>query len=719
MSVTSATPHVHPTAGPAAPHTHAPAGRSDVTGLDAQLVHETQQEIRALVHEIAQLAQSQIEPAEFYRGFLTRVTSAMAAVGGAVWNVAADAALAPAYQINLAAAGLDASADARRRHEGLLQSVVTSNQPLLVPPHSGAGAEAGNPSEFLLVLAPLRLEQKVVGIIEVVQRPGGGPATQRGYARFLSQMAELAGDYLKNQLLRELADERELSRQLEGFVEHIHRSLSLTDVSYALVNEGRRLVGCDRLSLAIYRGGSCRVTTVNGLDAIDRRAAEVRRLGQLAQAVLKTGEPLWHAGEGHDLAPQIESHLQPYVDQSHARLVAVLPLAPTGADDLEGSTSRRRPVGALIVEQLGDNRAGTALRKRANLVARHGALALAHAIEHESIFLMPLWKLLGQAGWFLRGRPLVWSLVVSALAAAALVALAKVPADFEVAARGKLQPVERRDIFAAIDGDVVDVRVRHGDFVQPGDLLVQLASADLDEELQRLVGRQKTNQEQIASANKRLLDSARGSGSRLTPADESRLAGELLQLKQEAENIRREMALFYEKQKRLKIVAQEPGQVVTWQVEQQLLRRPVARGQVLMTIANPAGPWELELYMPERRLKHLMDAQKNWAQAGAKPRSAGGVDGSGRPPLDVVFTLASHPGAEFRGQVVEIEQTAEVRGEEGNTVLVRVAIDAQKLPPLHDQTSVTARLYCGRRSLGYVWFCDLIETVQGKVLFWF
>ena len=85
---------------------------------------------------------------------------------------------------------------------------------------------------------------------------------------------------------------------------------------------------------------------------------------------------------------------------------------------------------------------------------------------------------------------------------------------------------------------------------------------------------------------------------------------------------------------------------------------------------------------------------------------------------DVTFTLASHPGQTFHGRVVEIEQAAEVRGEEGNTVLVRVAVEKSELPPLHDQTSVTAKLHCGRTSLGYAWFCDLIETVQSKVLFW-
>ena len=133
------------------------------------------------------------------------------------------------------------------------------------------------------------------------------------------------------------------------------------------------------------------------------------------------------------------------------------------------------------------------------------------------------------------------------------------------------------------------------------------------------------------------------------------------------------------------------------------------RGQGLLTLANPDGPWELELYLPERRLTHV---------AGTLRVPSSTARGACLLRRDVTFVLSSHPGQTFRGQVVEIEQAAEVRGDEGNTVLVRVAVDKEQLPPLHDQTTVTAKLNCGRTSVGYAWFCDLIETVQTKVMFW-
>jgi hypothetical protein len=394
-------------------------------------------------------------------------------------------------------------------------------------------------------------------------------------------------------------------------------------------------------------------------------------------------------------------------------MVAVLPLVPAIAVDSDGTTTRARPLGAIIIEQLRDARATESLRIRSQLVAQHGAQALSRAIDHSSLFLLPLWQALGKATWMLRGQSLPKTLLAAGALAGAIVALAIVSTDFEVAARGKLQPAIRREIFAQVDGIVTKVPVRHGQSVARGAVLVEMSNTNQELELAALIGQQTTNQEQIAAHQRALLDNSSAAGVRLSPAEESRLSGELMQLRQEAQNIERELTLFHEKQKQLVVTAAEAGQVVTWKVEDALEGRPVIRGQALMTLANPAGTWEIELYVPERRLAHIQAAQAALAQSGGE--DSGSAE---RAPLDVVFTLSSHPGARFHGRVVEIEQSAEVRGDEGNTVLVRVAIDKEKLPPLHDQTTVTAKLYCGRTSVGYAWFCDLIETVQSKVLFW-
>lgn len=680
-------------------------------GIDPTLLNDTRNEIRQLVNEVAQLAASDILPREFYEGFLSRVLSAMAAIGGGVWLKQPDGALKLSYHANLPATGLLANQDSEG-HRRLLQRVLETKQALIVPPHAAgasttSASEPDNPTPHLLVLAPLLLEDETQAIVEVFQRAGGGPTTQRGYLRFLVQMAELASDYLKTQHLKQLRDRQALWQQMEQFVLSVHKSLDLMPTAYAIVNEGRRIAGCDRVSLVQWKNGRCEVLAISGLDSLDRRAAQVKKLAELTRCVLKAREPLWHTHDSRDIPPQIEKALQGYLDQSHARLLGVIPLTLAPAKTDQPVRASELPIiGALIVEQLSDDRPASDLASRVDLVAQHSASSLAAVLSHQSILFLPLWKALGSLGAVASLRALPKTLAVLALVIGALAAMFFVPADFEVAARGKLQPAERREIFAQLAGVVDKLNVRHGDFVQPGQTLVELTSHDLEEQLTTILGEQSTVAEQMAASERALLDNRNGQSSRLTAADENRLAAEMLELKQRASNLERELALFREKQQQLRVVSPVAGHVVTWKVEQQLLHRPVERGQALLSVADPAGTWELELYVPERRLKHLAAAEKLKTKPGD------------RQPLEVTFTLASHPGETFHGQVVEVEHVAQVRGDEGNTILVRVQVDKTKLPELHDQVSVTGKLYCGERSLGFVWFCDLLETVQSQVLFW-
>ena len=92
----------------------------------------------------------------------------------------------------------------------LLQQSLLSTEGLLAAPHSGHGGgsdlddeqAAANPTDFLLILMPVFNDQGPQGVVEVFQRPGARPATQRGYLKFLEQTCELAGDYLRSRRLR-------------------------------------------------------------------------------------------------------------------------------------------------------------------------------------------------------------------------------------------------------------------------------------------------------------------------------------------------------------------------------------------------------------------------------------------------------------------------------------------------------------------------------------
>jgi hypothetical protein len=95
------------------------ASEAPVGGAQVQLVTEVRQEIQSLVAEITRLAAEDIEPGDFFHGFLTRVVAAMAAVGGAAWKRDAQGQVELLAEMNLASAGVDPSSAGRGSHAQL------------------------------------------------------------------------------------------------------------------------------------------------------------------------------------------------------------------------------------------------------------------------------------------------------------------------------------------------------------------------------------------------------------------------------------------------------------------------------------------------------------------------------------------------------------------------------------------------------------------------
>jgi hypothetical protein len=136
--------------------------------------------------------------------------------------------------------------------------------------------------------------------------------------------------------------------------------------------------------------------------------------------------------------------------------------------------------------------------------------------------------------------------------------------------------------------------------------------------------------------------------------------------------------------------------------------RPVRIGDLLLSVADPKGDWELELYMRESRGGHVRraradkDLQERYPGAGER----------------VSYVLATDPGTKRRGTVREVKESTEVRQDEGNIVKVRVDIDRAQIGDPHPGATVTGQVYCGRKPLGYVWFHEAWEWLQTHVFFY-
>lgn len=683
---------------------------SEQSSVNAETIEQTKQQIRSLVSEISQLSKSDIGAEEYYAAFLQRVVSALAAVGGAVWLVEEGRRLQLAYQINLSQTLLDSSSDDAGRHLRLLNQVINNGEGNLFPPLSGAADEnsGGNPTRYLIVLSPLRNDGKVEGIIEIFQRPDSPPATQRGYLRFMEQMSELAGEWLKTQKLRQFSDKTSLWAQADQFSRQIHESLNLRETSYAVANEGRRLIGCDRVSVAISRGRKCYIEAVSGQDTMENRSNIVAALSNLATKVVATGEPLWYEGSTEDLPPQIEDAIEHYVDESYAKSITVLPLRrPVGVDaGHQASTGHvdrdtdnlGEVIGALIIEQIETELPRNIVAPRMDLVYEHSALALTNSMDHSNLFLMPVWRTLGRAAWIVRARTLPKTLTIAGLILLALGLMTFVKKDFYLKAKGSLEPSIKQDVFVAVPGIVNKVHVEDQQFVKAGDPLLTLENTDLEVQLQEVLGQLQTTHEQLLSASDALT---RGANTNLSEDEKVRLGGQIRELHARIKSLELQHKLLLRKNELLKITAPIDGQVMlSWDVEESLMNRTVEPGQVLMTIADPSGDWELDLYMKETRSGKVDMARHDI-----------------KTDLDVKYVLATDPGSERVGTVADVEKITQMHDEEGHTVRIRVAINQADITDPRPGTTVRGKVLCGRAAIGYTWFHEAFEWVQANILF--
>lgn len=150
--------------------------------------------------------------------------------------------------------------------------------------------------------------------------------------------------------------------------------------------------------------------------------------------------------------------------------------------------------------------------------------------------------------------------------------------------------------------------------------------------------------------------------------------------------------------------------------------------------ANPPGPAAAALPNAEEDLERQVAAalekaldQEAEARLGEIPDKQlrpklldlTGEDVEDRLPVE--YILASAPSIKHYGWIEDIHWYADLFGDEGSIVKIKVAIDKDEIQAeeLRHSTSVTAKVACGQRALGYVLFHDLFAWVQKMWFRWF
>ncbi|MBC8355133.1 MAG: efflux RND transporter periplasmic adaptor subunit [Planctomycetes bacterium] len=660
--------------------------RGDTSSPQIDDSDEAWSEIEMLVDETANLARMAMSSHEFHSEFVKRLVQATNARSTAIWCRGNDGQFSIEAQISADADGHSNTNSIALRTNNVAE-VSRIGQPASLLPHQSA-TPLQNPSSDGLVLQPAIIDEQVIAVVESYHDDGSSPAETNNTAHLVSVFAELISEFHQNRQLRELRHREAAWTELEQFADRVHQSLNLKKTAFSIANAAAPVTYCDRVIVFHSQTADSRTLSISGVDSFDRRSTQVRAAERLAIVAARNNEPLWYPDANQALPPQLETCLLAYLDLSHARSLAVVPLDESTTGD------SRENIGVLLFERSENTPWTDSLRRRVEFVSRHGATALQNANELDRLPLIGANRLLQRCLSLFSIRHFPKTAAVMCLLATAIVALVVVPADFEIRGEGQLRPTHYRHIFAPADGVIQQLHVHHAETVTDGSPLLEMRRTDLEYEEARLLGEILTNQKRLDSVSSAILNHEASSA-----IDVNELTSEEARLKILLTSLAEQQVILDHERTELSVVSPIAGEILTWGIEEVLSRRPVRRGERLLSVADSSGPWQLDLRIADHDIEYVLDANHQTNS------------------LAVNFILTSHTGQPFQGTVEDIAMATELDEYDQPTVLVRVAIDRDQLPDLRPGATVVANVHCGRRPIGYVWFRELFEVIKTRVLF--
>ena len=407
--------------------------------------------------------------------------------------------------------------------------------------------------------------------------------------------------------MRQMMSQQRLWNQLEGFTHQIHGSLDLKETAYAVVNDGKRLVGCDRLSVALKIAGRTMVEAVSGQEVVEQRSNLVRELTRLCKVVIRSGEDLVYTGNTEGFAPDIRDALEIYVDESGSKVVVVTllhkPETEQGAEQqgegpvrLPGRRADRRRAGADRHARPDRGRLAACLDGALERPGTSQDLPEARARRR--------WARPG--GCSGAGR---WPRSPRVLAAVLVVRRApwrSSPARSRSRAMARSCPRSGARSTRRSPGIVAEVPVDHGERVQKGDVVVKLDSKELQKELKGLIAeKQKAESQSVVARTCR----TRSCGRARTIRSCIQIQAQLAEAKITAKSAKEQIEIIQEQIESMNIRSPQDGIITTWEAKKNLMGRPVEIGTELLQVAATDGDWILEVEVPDDDMGPILAAQ--------------------------------------------------------------------------------------------------------------
>jgi len=543
-------------------------------------------------------------------------------------------------------------------HDELLQQVFKT-QTIRRASASSEQIQESNSATLSLLVAAVVSRGKVTGLLELFfQDPDQLEIVLQDNAleKSLSQIAEVLTTITSSKPVQQ----NELAVYLTELVSQTAPELLLNVISNAICaryDAGR----CSLFSLA---NQSVRLQGISGHPDFESRSEMIRQLHEVVR--------------NHSNSLSVQNSLlslsRESLDQLKSESAFLIRLDQVF--QVAGSTQRQS--GVMLVEYFEKNRDDL--------------------LEEELLETLPLWKMaiqssrpkLSGAGQSTKRTTFI-SLVVLAI----ICLLIFLRIDLTIRASGQVVPATRHHLFAPESGliKIEDLHLPASGHVSSKQHLLTITNQELDLQLSQQEGKIATLTEEIRSLKNRRPERNTESSLRMTiDQDVSiRLAEAATQLA----GLQKEKELLEQRIESLQILSPHRGRLLSWDAEHQLAGRPVTRGQLLLTIGDSEGEWEV-----------LADVSGNDIGPLRKARE--------QKVIPFTMKLDADTNRKWAGTLTTISPIV-LQQTSDEFVLPVTGRLSQEITEVLPGSRITMRISCGKSPLGYVLFRGPIDTIRNFI----
>ena len=469
---------------------------------------------------------------------------------------------------------------------------------------------------------------------------------------------------------------RQVSRAklAELAIKLIGSNQSLTEVAERAAGSLCESIEADRVSILQTHAGGTKVLAVAPSETIDHRSTVVRNMETLVSGIAPTRTSFTFTASDSVDRNELPRGLAEFISSS--------PCEQLHVDVATDEDAKCRC--SIVIESFTHH-------EEFDETAAEATLRVLPALQH--VVAVRNRGLAGTARRLITSNARSKVTIAILMIACLLSALFWIPADFRLPVDGFLQPVARRHVFAPSAGIIGELHVAHGDQVERGDTLISMQDPELDRQLGQLEGELSTLQTQLNSV--RALRSGLGRESRDASAQ---LTVREEDLKIQIDGVQRQLDLIRQHQSVLTVRSPLSGTIDRWDMQQVLAGRPVNMGQHLLDVIDSGAGWKLRLDIPDDLIEYIRSEN----------------DESACP---VSFRVRSDPTRQYRTHLGRVANTTQLSDNGQLVVQAEASLDGIEINVPRGGASVVAHVYCGKRSLGFVWFREIIELWQRTDLF--